>query len=162
MIAVVGLGANLGDRHATLVAAVAKLRAIPYVERVTVSPVYETEPVGGPAGQPPYLNAAARLELPYVIPPVPFVSLLLAIEQSFGRVRDVRHGPRTIDLDLLWTDQGPSWETAAMVPHPRLHERPFALAPLVDVAPEARDPDGVRYADLLPRLDRSGIRRLDG
>jgi 2-amino-4-hydroxy-6-hydroxymethyldihydropteridine diphosphokinase len=162
LIAVVGLGANLGDRHATLVAAVAKLRAIPYVASVTVSAVYETDPVGGPAGQPPYLNAAARLELPYVIPPLPFVSLLLEIERSFGRVRDVRHGPRTIDLDLLWTDQGPSWETAAMVPHPRLHERAFALAPLVEVAPEAKDPDGVPYVEILAKLDRSGIRRLDG
>lgn len=161
MIAVVGLGANLGDRHATLVAAVAKLRAIPAVERVIVSPLYETEPVGGPEGQPAYLNAAARLELPYVIAPVPFVSLLLAIEKALGRVRGARFGPRVIDLDLLWTDQGPSYETAAMVPHPRLHERPFALAPLVDLVPDARDADGVRYAEILARLDRGGIRRLD-
>ncbi len=160
MIAVVGLGANLGDRHATIVAAVTRLRAIPRVARLEVSPLYETEPVGGPE-QPPFLNAAARLELPYVIAPAPFVAVLLAIEASLGRTRAVRFGPRTIDLDLLWTDQRPSDDPAATVPHPRLHERAFALAPLVDLVPDARDPHGVRYAEILERLGLAGIRRLD-
>jgi 2-amino-4-hydroxy-6-hydroxymethyldihydropteridine diphosphokinase len=160
VIAVVGIGANLGDRHATIVTAIAKLRAIPRVERVDVSPLYETEPVGGPP-QPPYLNAAAKIELPYVIAPAPFVAVLLAIEKSLGRTRDVRFGPRTIDLDLLWTDQPPSDDPTAIVPHPRLHERAFAMAPLVDLVPEARDPHGVRYADILERVGRDGIRRMD-
>ena len=160
MIAVVGVGANLGDRHATLVAAVARLRAIPRVSRLEVSPLYETDPVGGPP-QPPFLNGAVRLELPYVIAPAPFVAVLLAIEQSLGRTREVRFGPRTIDLDLLWTDQRPSDDPVATVPHPRLHERAFALAPLVDLVPDARDPAGVRYAEILERLGRSGIRRID-
>ena len=160
MIAVVGIGSNLGDRQATILAAVAKLRAIPRVARVERSPIYETEPVGGPP-QPPFLNAAALVELPYVIAPAPFVAMLLAIETALGRVRTVRFGPRTLDLDLLFSDEPPSHDPAATVPHPRLHERPFALAPLLDLLPGARDPRGVPYAEILARLDRSGIRRLD-
>lgn len=161
MIVVVGLGANLGDRRATLSEAIARLTGLPGVVSHRVSALYETEPVGGPP-QPPYLNAAVALGIEGDPSPRALVDALLGIERDLGRVRSgERNAPRTVDLDLLWIDGPPSADERATVPHPRLHERPFALAPLVDVVPDARDAEGVRYADRLARLDRSGIRRIE-
>jgi 2-amino-4-hydroxy-6-hydroxymethyldihydropteridine diphosphokinase len=138
--AVVGFGANLGDRLGALRAAAARL---PVVRR---SRVYETAPVGGPP-QPHYLNAAALVA--FDGEPLALLDRLLAIELELGRVRDpdVKNGPRTIDLDLLWIDGGVVDDERLAVPHPRLHERAFALAPLLDVAPGAVDPrTGAAYA----------------
>lgn len=161
MRVVIGVGANLGDRLATIAAAVQRLSQLPGVTSVHRSALFETEPVGGPP-QPPFLNGAVLVELVSPVAPATIVEWLLAIERDLGRVRGpVRNAPRTLDLDLLWTDGPPSDEPSAIVPHPRLHERPFALAPLVDVAPDARDPAGVLYAVHLQGLDRSGIRRFD-
>jgi 2-amino-4-hydroxy-6-hydroxymethyldihydropteridine diphosphokinase len=129
--AVIGLGANLGDRLGALRAAAARL---PVVGR---SRVYETAPVGGPP-QPHYLNAAALVA--FDGEPIALLDRLLAIELELGRVRDVKNGPRTIDLDLLWIDGRVVAEDRLAVPHPRLHERAFALAPLLDVVPGAVDP----------------------
>lgn len=161
MRVVIGVGANLGDRLATIDAAVQRLAKLPGVTSVHRSALFETDPVGGPP-QPPFLNGAVLVELTSPVAPTTIVEWLLAIERDLGRVRGaVRNAPRTIDLDLLWTDGPPSDDPTAIVPHPRLHERPFALAPLVDVAPDARDPAGVLYAVHLEALDRSGIRRFD-
>jgi 2-amino-4-hydroxy-6-hydroxymethyldihydropteridine diphosphokinase len=136
--AVVGLGANLGDRLGALRAAAARL---PVVRR---SRVYETAPVGGPP-QPHYLNAAALVA--FDGEPLALLDRLLAIEHELGRIRNVKNGPRTIDLDLLWIDGRVIDEQRLVVPHPRLHERAFALAPLLDVAPGAVDPKtGAAYA----------------
>lgn len=158
MRVVVGVGANLGDRAGTIGAAVERLARLPGVTSVHRSALFETEPVGGPP-QPPFLNGAVLVVFAAPVPPTTLVDWLLGIERDLGRVRgSERNGPRTLDLDLLWTDGPPSDAPSAVVPHPRLHERPFALAPLVDVAPEARDPSGVRYAVHLGRLDQSGIR----
>ena len=159
MIAVVGVGSNVGDRAAHLREAIEQLTMLAGVRASRTSPIYETAPVGGPP-QGDFLNAAVRLELDPPRSARSLVAALLAIEEQLGRVRTERFAPRTIDLDLLWTDGPPSAHDDATVPHPRLHERAFALQPLVDVAPEARAPDGTRYADLLARLDRSGIRAL--
>ncbi len=160
MLVVVGLGANLGDRRATLREAIARLTCLPGVVAHRVSSLWETEPVGGPP-QPAYLNAAIALELDHEVSSRALVDTLLAVERDLGRTRSgERNAPRTLDLDLLWTDGDPSEDARATVPHPRLHERPFALAPLVDVVPDARDAHGVLYADRLARLDRSGIRRI--
>ncbi len=132
---VVGLGANLGDRLASLRAAVQELRAVARVDRV--SRVYETAPVGGPP-QPAFLNAAALLA--HDGSPARMLDALLAIEARLGRVRAERWGPRVIDLDLLWID-GVSWQSARLVvPHPRLRERAFALGPLLELVPDAIDP----------------------
>jgi 2-amino-4-hydroxy-6-hydroxymethyldihydropteridine diphosphokinase len=137
LCAVVGFGANLADRLGALRAAAARL---PVVRR---SRVYETAPVGGPP-QPNYLNAAALVA--FDGEPMALLDRLLAIELELGRVRDVKNGPRTIDLDLLWIDGQTMDDPRLVVPHPRLHERPFALAPLLDVAPGALDPrTGTRY-----------------
>jgi 2-amino-4-hydroxy-6-hydroxymethyldihydropteridine diphosphokinase len=144
---VVGFGANLGDRLATLRAAVQELARVARVE--ATSRVYETAPLG-PA-QPRFLNAAARVA--WEGSPVDLLGELLAIEAKLGRVRGERWGPRTIDLDLLWAEgvaiEGPQ----LTVPHPRLRERAFALIPLLEVAPDARDPrTGEPYAEIVSLL----------
>jgi 2-amino-4-hydroxy-6-hydroxymethyldihydropteridine diphosphokinase len=153
MLAVIGLGANLGDRLASLRAAAARIGALGTVR--ARSTVYETEPVGGPP-QPRYLNAALALET--AVEPEALMRELLAIESAMGRVRVEKNGPRTIDLDVLWIE-GVAMSTVALeVPHPRLAERAFALAPLLEVAPDARDATGRAYAEI--GIDRSALRAV--
>jgi len=109
------------------------------------SRIYETEPhqPGGDVPQGPYLNAAVLLE--WSGTPEALLEALLVIEREAGRVRDVRNGPRTLDLDVLWME-GVVRDTATLqIPHPRLEERAFALWPLVDVAPFATNAAGTRY-----------------
>ena len=139
--AVVGLGANIGDRLATLRSAIGELSRVARVERT--SRVYASAPVGGPP-QPEFLNAAVLVT--YRGSPADLLDALLDIERRLGRVRLERWGPRTIDLDVLWID-GVAVETERLVvPHPRLRQRAFALVPMLDVAPDACDPrTGERY-----------------
>ena len=133
--AVVGLGANLGDRADTMRAALRGLARVARIEKV--SPIYETAPVGGPV-QPAFFNAAALVV--YGGAPVALLDDLLAIEADLGRVRRERWGPRTIDLDVLWIEGLAVDHPRLIVPHPRLLERAFALVPLLDLVPDARDP----------------------
>jgi 2-amino-4-hydroxy-6-hydroxymethyldihydropteridine diphosphokinase len=147
--AYVGLGSNLGDRLATLDAAVRALDADERTHVMAVSRVYETAPVGGPA-QDPYLNAVAVLETDR--DPHQLLDLLLATEASLGRVRAERWGPRTADLDLLLYDGPPVDSPELTVPHPRARERAFVLVPLYDADPFARFPDGELAAAALARL----------
>jgi 2-amino-4-hydroxy-6-hydroxymethyldihydropteridine diphosphokinase len=134
----IGLGANLGDRAAMLQAAVEQLAAEPGIEVVAVSPVHETDPVGYTA-QPRFLNAAAAVETE--LPPRAVLDRLLGIERRLGRARDgPRFGPRTIDLDLLLYGNERIDEPGLEVPHPRLHERLFALEPLLELDPELELP----------------------
>ncbi|HLM75178.1 MAG TPA: 2-amino-4-hydroxy-6-hydroxymethyldihydropteridine diphosphokinase [Polyangiaceae bacterium] len=143
---VIGLGSNLGNREGTIAAAIERLGADPGVRVVAISPVYESEPAGGPP-QGDYLNAAVLIETD--LPGREILDRALAVERSLGRVRPapVAWGPRTIDLDVLWIEGEVIAEPDLDVPHPRLAERPFALRPLLDVAPDARDPrDGAAYA----------------
>ncbi len=157
---VVGLGANLGDRRATIVEAARRVRELPFVGAARLSSLWETVPVGGPP-QGLFLNAALLLDADDRVKPAELVVSLLEIERALGRVRSgVRDAPRTVDLDVLWTDGPPSADPSATIPHPRLHLRPFALAPLVELVPDARDPFGTRYADHLARADGAGIRCL--
>jgi len=140
--AVVGVGANLGDRLATMRAAVTELARDMQVEKT--SRVYATAPVGGPP-QPEFLNAALLVAYPGA--PLDLLDALLAVEARFGRARTERWGPRTLDLDLLWIDGLAVDAPRLVVPHPRLHERAFALVPLLELVPDARDPrTGARYA----------------
>jgi 2-amino-4-hydroxy-6-hydroxymethyldihydropteridine diphosphokinase len=150
--AVIGLGANLGDRLEQLRAAVRAMRKIGRLERL--SRVYETEPVGPP--QPAYLNAAALLV--YEGSPEDLLDALLGIERLLGRERREKWGPRTIDLDVLWIE-GMAVETERLaVPHPQLTLRGFALRPLADVAPGAIDPvSGNAYGNL-PAAADPGVR----
>ncbi|HSN98726.1 MAG TPA: 2-amino-4-hydroxy-6-hydroxymethyldihydropteridine diphosphokinase [Candidatus Nanopelagicales bacterium] len=157
---VLGLGANLGDRAAALQAALSALRADPDLQILAESPRYETPPAGGPP-QPDYLNAAVLLAT--ALPARPILDRALAIERALGRIRPdpIRWGPRTIDIDLLWIEGEILAEPDLDVPHPRLRERPFALRPLLDVAPDATDPrTGEPYAGLPAAL--APIRRMEG
>ena len=142
----VGVGANLGDREATIRRAVALLGD----EVVAVSRLRETEPWGY-ADQPPFLNGALLLETAH--PPRALLDRLLEVERELGRTRDgPRYGPRTIDLDLLLYGDEIVDEPGLQVPHPRLHERAFALEPLLDLDPELQIPGRGPVSALLAEL----------
>jgi 2-amino-4-hydroxy-6-hydroxymethyldihydropteridine diphosphokinase len=144
--AYVGLGSNLGDREATLRAALELLGD----DVVAVSSFRETDPVGY-LDQPRFLNAAAALETG--LEPRPLLERLLEIELGLGRTRDgPRFGPRTIDLDLLLYGDRVIAEPGLVVPHPRLAERRFALEPLAELDPDLVVPGLGRVVDLLSRL----------
>lgn len=140
VLAYVGLGSNLGDRRAALDGALAELAPR------RVSRVVETAP-WGLAEQPPFLNAVAELETP--LPPRALLDRLLDLERRFGRRRDVRWGPRTLDLDLLLYGDRQVREEGLDVPHPRLAERRFVLESLAELCPDRP----------VPGLDRS-VRQL--
>jgi len=142
--AYVGVGANLGDREATIRAALAALPGV-----VAVSALRETDPVGI-VEQPLFLNGAAALETELAAREL--LETLLAVERELGRERGERWGPRTIDLDLLLYGDETIDEPGLTVPHPRLHERRFALEPLLDLDPELAIPGRGRVADLLAGL----------
>ena len=135
--AFLGLGSNLGDRVAYLRAAVA---AAPDV--VAVSPVYETVPVGGPDDQGAYLNLV--LELDSTLDARGLLKACHRLEAAAARVREIRWGPRTLDVDVLWVEGETVTDPDLVVPHPRMRERRFVLAPLADLAP-----DLVSAADLV-------------
>lgn len=133
--AFLGLGSNLGDRRAHLRAAVASLSDV-----VAVSDVYETDPVGGPE-QGRFLNLVVELDTD--LDPHALLGVCHRIESAAGRVRDVRWGPRTLDVDILWIE-GVTVDTPDLqVPHPRMNERRFVLEPLAELAPDV-PPDGWR------------------
>jgi 2-amino-4-hydroxy-6-hydroxymethyldihydropteridine diphosphokinase len=139
--AVVGLGANLGDRLSAMRSAVRGLGQVARVEKT--SRAYATAPVGGIA-QPEFLNAAALVI--FRGEAVQLLDELLAIEKKLGRVRKERWGPRTIDLDILWIDGLVVDTPRLVVPHPSLRERAFALVPMLELVPDAADPHtGQRY-----------------
>jgi 2-amino-4-hydroxy-6-hydroxymethyldihydropteridine diphosphokinase len=149
--AYIALGSNLGDRGDYLHRAMAALWHTEGVEVTRVSAVYETKPVGGPPGQGAYLNAVAELQTQRSASDL--LDVLLAIEQSLGRVRHERDGPRTIDLDLLLYGDLVQTDQRLTVPHPRLHERLFVLQPLAQLAPGVLHPVLKRsIADLLAEL----------
>ncbi len=136
--AYLGLGSNVGDRLAHLRRAVASLPDV-----VAVSQVYETSPVGGPPGQGPYLNVVVALDTERG--PRELLELGARLEAAAGRVRTVHHGPRTLDVDVLLVGDRTVAEPDLVVPHPRMWERRFVLAPLAEL-----DPDLVP-ADVLER-----------
>lgn len=141
----IALGSNLGDRAGHVRAALRELSEAGDVRVLRCSSLHETPPVGGPPGQPAFLNAAA--ELATYLPPRELLARLLAIEARHGRVRGVRNGPRTLDLDLLIYRDEFIDEPGLCVPHPRMWEREFVLAPLREICDLAalpvRRPTGV-------------------
>jgi len=152
----IALGSNLGDRAGFLLAGLARLAALEGFELEDLSQVYQTEPVG-PAGQGPYLNAVLRGQT--TLPPRELLQEMLQIEESLGRVRQQRWGPRTLDLDLLDYGGLVLEEPGLRLPHPRLHQRPFVLVPLGDVAPDWRHPTLKKTAvELLGSLDSTGVK----
>ncbi|MGH9156956.1 MAG: 2-amino-4-hydroxy-6-hydroxymethyldihydropteridine diphosphokinase [Acidimicrobiales bacterium] len=128
-----GLGSNLGDRRAHLRAAAAGLADV-----VAVSPVYESDPVGGPPGQGPYLNAV--VELATALSPRELLEVARRLEHEAGRVPTARWGPRILDVDVLLVGDLVVDEPDLQVPHPRWRERAFVLVPLADLAPDLVSP----------------------
>ena len=143
--AYVGLGSNLGDREATIRAAVAALPGV-----VAVSTLRETDPVGK-TDQPRFLNGVAAVETE--LSARALLDVLLSVERGLGRERRERWGPRTIDLDLLLYGDDTVDEPGLTIPHPSLHERRFALEPLAELDPELVVPGRGQLKDLLARLD---------
>jgi len=140
--AFLGLGSNLGDRRGLLTAAVASLRDAGDV--VAVSPVYETEPVGGPDDQGPFLNVV--VELATTDSPRALLERCRRLERAAKRVRTVRFGPRTLDADVLLVGDAVVDQPDLQVPHPRMWERRFVVAPLADLAPDLVDQDALAAA----------------
>jgi 2-amino-4-hydroxy-6-hydroxymethyldihydropteridine diphosphokinase len=148
--AFVGLGANLGDHEQTLRRAVELLGVEEGVDAVAVSALRETDPVGL-VDQPRFLNGVAEIETR--LAPRELLETLLRLERELGRVRHgVRWGPRTVDLDLLVYGDEEIDEPGLHVPHPRLHERRFALEPLAELDPELVIPGRGTVSDLLTGL----------
>jgi 2-amino-4-hydroxy-6-hydroxymethyldihydropteridine diphosphokinase len=145
--AFLAFGSNLGDRAGYLREAVA---ALPDV--IAVSPVYETDPVGGPGDQGPYLNLVAELDTDRS--PHELLDLCRRLEAAARRERKERWGPRTLDVDVLWIEGTTVDEPDLTVPHPRMWERAFVLAPLRDLAPDLVDRDWAQ------RFDPVGVTRL--
>jgi 2-amino-4-hydroxy-6-hydroxymethyldihydropteridine diphosphokinase len=163
-LTVIGIGSNLGDRRATIEAAIEAIARLPGVDVVARSSFWQTTPVGGPP-QPDFINAAVAVRTR--VPLERLMAELLAIEALFGRVRTERNAPRTLDLDILWAEgthieHGPPGRPDLVVPHPRLSERPFALIPLLEIVPGATDPTtGNLYARILAELGTEGVLPLD-
>jgi 2-amino-4-hydroxy-6-hydroxymethyldihydropteridine diphosphokinase len=151
--AYIALGSNLGDRAASLHSAIRDLNATPSIRVVRVSTFHDTEAVGGPANQGRYLNAAARIETS--LNPASLLAALLSIEQRHGRVRDEKNAPRTLDLDILLYDDLVTTSGDPVIPHPRMHERRFVLAPLVEIAADLQHPQ-------LKKSMREILGELDG
>ncbi|MCP9849594.1 2-amino-4-hydroxy-6-hydroxymethyldihydropteridine diphosphokinase [Cyanobium sp. Morenito 9A2] len=162
----IGLGANLGDPLATLVGLrpllEQRLEALLGAGCCRWSPLFRTAPVGGPPGQPVYLNAALVADLPegaHGCPdPLALLKELLALERRFGRLRRERWGPRHLDLDLLWCGPQRLSLRELELPHPRLLERAFVLAPLVAIDPQLQVPGAAGpVADRLAALPPEAV-----
>ena len=143
--ALLGLGSNIGDRLGHLRTAVASLSEV-----TAVSSVYETDPVGGPE-QGRFLNIVVAVETD--LDPRELLGVCHRLESAAGRVRDVRWGPRTLDVDILWIDGVTVDEPDLQIPHPRIGERRFVLEPLAEVAPDVL-PAG--WETVEGRVDRAG------
>lgn len=155
----IALGSNLGDSLATLEAATAELAAIGGIQLQAKSSWYITKAVGPP--QPDYLNGCIILRVE--INPEELLQTLLAVEQQFGRVRQERWGPRSLDLDLLLYDDLIIDTPNLQVPHPRMQERAFVLVPLAEIAPDWVEPvSGFVIRDLVKKVDCSDVHLLKG
>jgi 2-amino-4-hydroxy-6-hydroxymethyldihydropteridine diphosphokinase len=132
--AVLGLGSNLGDRRAYMAEAVRSLAGV-----TAVSPVYETDPVGGPDDQGAYLNVVVVIDTD--LSPRQLLGVCHRLEAAADRVRVERWGPRTLDVDILWIDGVELAEPDLVIPHPRMRLRRFVMAPLADVAPDLAGDD---------------------
>lgn len=161
--AYIAIGANLGDPVATVHAAIAALRDIPGARLLAASPLYRTAPVGLRA-QPDFINAVVAMAVDAAVLPAPtFIARLFAIEAAFGRTRSpdgTRNAPRTLDLDLLLFGVERHATPELTLPHPRMAERAFVLAPLADIAPDLLVPGRGRVADLLAAVADQRIERL--
>lgn len=149
----IGCGANLGSRREQLDQAIDMLRFMPGVEMLQVSRFVETQPIGGPPGQPPFLNAACLVETSFA--PEEMLDMLAAVENTLHRERHTRWGPRTIDLDLLMYDEQVITTERLQVPHPRMTTRRFVLEPATEIAADLRHPvAGCTLRELLENISQ--------
>ena len=156
MIAYVGIGANLGDAQANVLDALRRLALLDGTMVVETSGLYRTAPVD--SSGPDYINAVACIDTAF--DPFELLAALQDIEQAHGRERPYRNAPRTLDLDLLlYGDQIISSESL-VVPHPRMHERGFVLAPLAEVAPDLVIPGVGPVHDYLPLVASQGVDKI--
>lgn len=156
-----GLGANLGNRHGALQSGIDVFARDPAVELVAVSSVYATDPIGGPE-QPEFLNAVLLIET--MMAPSEVLALAHLAEAELARVRDVRWGPRTLDVDIINYGSEQRDDPALTLPHPRAVERAFVLIPLAEVAPglelAGHQVSASQMCDQLTPAERDGVRRL--
>lgn len=160
-LAVIGLGANLGDARQTLQEAIQELRSHASTVEWQLSPLYRTAPIGSNEAQPDYINGVAAFRTN--LPPDTLMHWLLEIERQFGRDRTqdvVRNSPRTLDLDLLLYDQIEMNTPHLILPHPRLQERAFVLRPLLDLLPDLETHALGRLDHYLPKVADQAIERL--
>jgi 2-amino-4-hydroxy-6-hydroxymethyldihydropteridine diphosphokinase len=156
-IAFIALGSNLGDPESKVRQGIAALAELPQVQLVAASSLYRSAALGH-AEQADFVNAVAQLSTD--LAPQALLAALLAIEARFGRERSFRNAPRTLDLDLLLYDAQTIAEPGLAVPHPRMHERAFVLAPLLEIAPDCVIPGRGPAADWLTRCVNQPIVRL--
>jgi dihydroneopterin aldolase/2-amino-4-hydroxy-6-hydroxymethyldihydropteridine diphosphokinase len=156
---VIALGSNLGDRLGQLQGAVDALASPPWLTQVSVSPVYQTAPVGGPA-QPDYYNAVLTART--MLPPRDLLARCQQVESAAGRVRAETWGPRILDLDIIVYGDVVTDDPELTLPHPRAYQRAFVLAPWHAIDPEAVIPGHGRVADLLAAAGQDGVHRLAG
>lgn len=155
--AFVGVGANLGDAVGQVRAAIGALAALPGGRLVAASSLYRTAPVGYP-DQPDFINAVVLLET--ALAPRALLDALHAIEAQAGRARSFKDAPRVLDLDLLLYGEQVIAEADLVVPHPQLHGRAFALAPLVEIDPAAVIPGRGPARDWLARCADQRVERM--
>jgi 2-amino-4-hydroxy-6-hydroxymethyldihydropteridine diphosphokinase len=155
--AFIGLGSNVGDPRQQVRTALAVLDELRETRVTAVSSLYRTAPVGY-VDQPDFINAVAQIETSLTAREL--LTALLDIERAHNRVREVKNGPRTLDLDLLLYDERTIREPDLKVPHPRMHQRAFVLAPLAEIAPDARLGDLGTAAQLLARVAGEGVEKL--
>ena len=155
--AYIALGSNLQDPAVQVGAGFAALAALPATRLTARSALYRSAPVGY-AEQPDFINAVAAIET--LLAPRALLDALLAIERSRGRVREFPNAPRTLDLDVLLYGDLQLNEHGLTIPHPRMHERAFVLAPLAEIAPECVIPGRGTVSDLLRIIDAAGVTRL--
>jgi len=157
MIAFVGIGANLGDARANVLDALARLDAYPGCRVATASGCWRTAPVDSSGDD--YINAVAAVDTE--LDAHALLAALMDIEQAHGRERPYRNAPRTLDLDLLLYGDAVIDTPTLTVPHPRMHERAFVLAPLLEIAPDVVIPGRGRGVDHLPGVADQAIVKLD-
>ena len=156
---VYSIGSNLGDRMSNLQGAVDAIRDTPDVIVVDVSSVYESDPVGGPAGSPKFLNLVIVAET--TLEPRTLLERAQAIEDAFGRVRGERWAPRTLDVDLIMVGKTQSDQPDLRLPHPLAHQRAFVLAPWAEIDPRGSLTGKGAVADLVNAVDLSSMVRRD-
>ncbi len=165
-LAYIGLGSNLSDNidghivvapKAQLSKALDSLSLHSQISLIKVSSFYQTPPIG-PGEQADYINAVAQLETQ--LTPIQLLDYLQSIEQQQGRVRNIRWGARTLDLDILLYDQLVQDSERLTLPHPRMHERGFVLAPLTEIEPQLCLPNGENIVALLANCSMQGIVKL--